>query len=147
MAGGLPVLEVTERDTEIAASGIACADEHDLLRAGQRQIPDEDGIHDREHSVVRADPEREHHDGHQREPPILDEQSGGEADVVKEVHEGPALLRRAAHSGGSGQSSKFKTPRVVLTDNRSGARLVWPFNRSYIYICRPTPTSPTARSI
>ena len=87
-AGGrAPVLEVAERDAQVASLRIPRPDEHDLVRIRQRQAAKQHGVDDREDRVVGADPQRQDHDGHEREPAVLDEQARRESNVPEEVHD------------------------------------------------------------
>ena len=97
LAGALQVVEVLKRIAEGAASCITPVDPHDPIGFVEGQTPQQDRVHQREHRAVGADAQRERGDRREREPPILDEPPGGEANVLQDaLHVRPPPLPAGA---------------------------------------------------
>ena len=95
--GALAVVEIIrirDADGELDQVGIA-GNDHELLRIGNRQRPEQEGVHDREDRRVYADAEPQRQDGNQRETLRFGQAADGVTEVVHpNVHE---LLHRRSH--------------------------------------------------
>ena len=82
----LPVLEVRERDAVLPALRILRAEGDNLLGLVERNVGQQHCVDDGEDRHVRADSQRESHDGGQSEPAAFHKQADAEAEVVPQRH-------------------------------------------------------------
>jgi hypothetical protein len=82
-----PVVVVghTRRPALDAGARIAVVHQHEALRLGHRQRPEEHGVDDGEYGGVCADAERERHNGRDGQRTVLPEQTQGKSQVLTEA--------------------------------------------------------------
>jgi len=86
---GIPPIEKIEiRDATVATLRIAATQLHDLVRLVHRQVPQVPATDHREHGRVDAHAQRERHDHRGGEPPVPEEQSQRETQIVRDRVQG-----------------------------------------------------------
>jgi hypothetical protein len=81
-----PILEIKERDSQIAIPRVPSAERDDLFGVLEGHATKQHGVHEGEYGTVRRDARRKGCCGDEGEPSAFDEQADREAKILKKAH-------------------------------------------------------------